>query len=1479
MSQPSSPDSRERASVVEHAVVVATTHRSCLRRALESIRVQSVTPQAVIVVVDRDEAVRKAVESECQTVLQGVQVIRNDRMPGASGAWNTALDRLARDADRRMLFVSFLDDDDWWEADHLEAVSSAAVRGALVVATSIVRHDAASKEGALLHPPAALEHDAFLRGNPGIQGSNLSARLWVLLEAGMFDEALRSCTDRDMCIRLADLGVRYEGVRAGHIHHDATGNDRLSTPGSEAKCAGLDVFHAKHAWRMTPAQERAFLERGRALFDWTPSPRPTEVACPPRDVQTADRMAWVVAAIIDSEEPARARPFLADVARLAAHERVDGLTVVLLQNGPTEGFAGIVEHARSLGLFVRPAAEPEVRRAGSALLGIAAGELGGKKSIAVARSVLQQIAYEAARGLARPVVWIADDDVRLPPSLDLFVDDVARARAAGLDAAIGMVAGAPPVPAATTLRTQLVDLVAFLRGAAIRDPEARVPDVDLHNGAWRAGRRDYYYDLVRRQTDRLETPFLPRTRATTLGAAVAEVLDRAPRMLAGEQIFRPVMPDADDLEASLRRAMSDRDGKDEERSLTRGGNTFVFDVDLLRDVPNLSPSIGGRRLRRSDTLWALLARHRSGRSIHMVPIFVKHDRSQERAQGLDPDKLFDDVLGYGFSRALGERLPRHRGDLFEPPRRQEIAKRAAKLARERVAEMRLSCFRIRGLARALDRLLDEGAPCGLDEERMRALRELAATLRRDFAESAFQDLEARFQSVQEDRGFEAYFGAVEAHERRTAARRCGEERLGRALDEVLGSGEEGVVFRAGDRIVKVFDRWSEQDRAAHAPTLRALQERPADEALPRVLAVHDDATPVIIEMEREDGEPFVGGRGPELVALLRALRASGWACTNLHPKNLLATPRGLRVIDVGRSIVPFSPAIEELAARRALLAMRCVGRADLAQLMTRSLQDGALPELEGVTHLLDAVRGEDCKVTLDEAVARAVRAFDPGHLLDFGCGKPRPWLARIGDVRVTAFDPDPSLAERWKRDAPHADFLDEAALDLWRESGPRVDVVVCSLVLCTLDATGMAKALARVRRLVRDGGTVLVAVCDPRAALVERTARHLRLLPEGAEYERSFTYAKRVLRAVPRVEHHRAMSAYKSAFFDAGLEVVAEHVTFGVDTDRFVPVPEFVLFELAVRSSRPAEGPLKLARPSLPPALADLTVLSYHRVAEERPSDPAIALHRARGMVVSPAVFAAQMRSLRRFFEPVGAEDIVRAARGRGALPRRAAWVTFDDGYRDLVDHVAPILERERVPATFFARVPGPDGLPSWAPLDLCYQVLARAPVPDPRALVPQGEERERLLSGRCVDQIRWVLSLAAKHRVDLTGVRRGDLYASADELERLRARGFSIGAHGTEHERWTALDDDDLERAVRRSMDWLDRAVGAGVPCVAYPDAAFDARVARAVERAGFVVGVGLEASPAEGVAPRLALRRAIARDDERWIETLASGASLEDL
>jgi peptidoglycan/xylan/chitin deacetylase (PgdA/CDA1 family) len=103
---------------------------------------------------------------------------------------------------------------------------------------------------------------------------------------------------------------------------------------------------------------------------------------------------------------------------------------------------------------------------------------------------------------------------------------------------------------------------------------------------------------------------------------------------------------------------------------------------------------------------------------------------------------------------------------------------------------------------------------------------------------------------------------------------------------------------------------------------------------------------------------------------------------------------------------------------------------------------------------------------------------------------------------------------------------------------------------------------------------------------------------------------------------------------------------------------------------------------------------------------------------------------------------------------------------------------------------------------------------------------------------------------------------------------GVALAAHGVDHVRWTNLPDAVLARTIEESAAWL-RSLAPDAPlALAYPDAAFDARVARAAAEAGFSLGFGLATTPA-GVPDRLGIARQIAQDDPMWIEHLA--ASLE--
>ena len=528
------------------AVLVATANRSRLlaSRALPSIESQTRTPWRVVVV---DESHTDAAAQRTEQVVRAwqpagivVDFLRNRRTRGAAGAWNSGLDHLLRTGgDPRRLHVAILDDDDRWEPDHLErCLALAESRRLDMVAAPFLRIEENVDPRPVI-PPRSLRPSSFLTGNPGIQGSSLVGRLSVLLEAGLFDESLPSCTDRDLCIRILDLpGVRYGVTAHPTVHHFACGSrPRLSTPRSPARLAGLDGFFRKYRGRMSNAERERFRERARRLFGWKES-RPEPVAArpasdfspasaPPDVHPSHDRPHLIAGMIADTERLEEVRGLLADLRDLAGDPELSGLDVLVLENGSgqmaDDALRTLVAHERARGLRIHlvdrtrhleDAAEGRVIDGG-------AGR-GRRLSIAHARTALQTYLYAFAKPRRGAVVWIVDDDMRLDPlvagkdgrlqrrplNLVPMLQDLRKRHASGaVDIAIGAYTGAPPLPFAATVRVQLVDLVASLQWLATQDPRAVLPDPSDENTELRSGRRDYYYDLSRSETDRLETPF------------------------------------------------------------------------------------------------------------------------------------------------------------------------------------------------------------------------------------------------------------------------------------------------------------------------------------------------------------------------------------------------------------------------------------------------------------------------------------------------------------------------------------------------------------------------------------------------------------------------------------------------------------------------------------------------------------------------------------------------------------------------------------------------------------------------------------------------------------------------------------------------------------------------------------------------------------------------------------------------------------
>jgi hypothetical protein len=205
-------------------------------------------------------------------------VLENRRVPGAAGAWNTGLEYMHGRHDG---FVALLDDDDDWDAHHLELNQAAALAGRADVVISGLRRVV---DGIEIPRPLVARLDArdFLVGNPGWQGSNTFVSTRLLTAVRGFRDGLASLNDRDLAFRiLQSQGVRvsYTGEWTSSWH---VGSDRpaLSTPRAPGKISGLRWFWRIYGPRMTGEEAAGFFLRADRCFGVAPD----EIVSPGRDV-------------------------------------------------------------------------------------------------------------------------------------------------------------------------------------------------------------------------------------------------------------------------------------------------------------------------------------------------------------------------------------------------------------------------------------------------------------------------------------------------------------------------------------------------------------------------------------------------------------------------------------------------------------------------------------------------------------------------------------------------------------------------------------------------------------------------------------------------------------------------------------------------------------------------------------------------------------------------------------------------------------------------------------------------------------------------------------------------------------------------------------------------------------------------------------------------------------------------------------------
>jgi peptidoglycan/xylan/chitin deacetylase (PgdA/CDA1 family) len=330
--------------------------------------------------------------------------------------------------------------------------------------------------------------------------------------------------------------------------------------------------------------------------------------------------------------------------------------------------------------------------------------------------------------------------------------------------------------------------------------------------------------------------------------------------------------------------------------------------------------------------------------------------------------------------------------------------------------------------------------------------------------------------------------------------------------------------------------------------------------------------------------------------------------------------------------------------------------------------------------------------------------------------------------------------------------------------------------------------------------------------------------------------------------------------------------------------------ETPFRGSVPPPQP-RSRRRRRPRAQEAPLILLYHRIVE-RETDPL-------GVCVSPENFVLQLEVLKATREVIPPAQLL-----ADDVPPRAAAVTFDDGYRDNLEHAAPALAAIGIPATLFvATGPVAEGGGFW--WDELEHILRGAPQDAASSLTLElagqrrtfrlGSEHEREIARRHLhawlqpmapEEIGSALS-ALRRWGGESGEHRAPDLDRAMTPEELRAfvshPRLSVGAHTRSHRSLRHADGEKQDAEITGSRDDIAAWLGTEPTSFSYPfgvpGADFDDAVVARVRAAGFSLGVTTTAGPIS-VADRFKLpRRSVPDVDgqafEEWLRAPAAGSA----
>lgn len=273
------------------------------------------------------------------------------------------------------------------------------------------------------------------------------------------------------------------------------------------------------------------------------------------------------------------------------------------------------------------------------------------------------------------------------------------------------------------------------------------------------------------------------------------------------------------------------------------------------------------------------------------------------------------------------------------------------------------------------------------------------------------------------------------------------------------------------------------------------------------------------------------------------------------------------------------------------------------------------------------------------------------------------------------------------------------------------------------------------------------------------------------------------------------------------------------------------------------------------------------------------------GNLLSAENLRQQVQFLKTHYEVISPEDFRESCEAKCKLPSRAVLLTCDDGLRNQLTAMLPVLLEAAVRCLFFVTGPSLEETPTMLWHEQLYLLFLTGPetirldlpeagvqceargLPAKRELwrrlllqlsVFDGERRREMLE-KIRPQLGQPKSWDKKYR-EYPVLAERFLTLSRDELRQMAAAGMTIGAHTDSHPNLSQMPDHLAVRELRRNREQLEFTLGKQVWALAFPfgdPASVSAREMTLAELCGFTCAFVNHEYELESEYPRFALPR----------------------